>query len=70
MPKVALTIFANFYIDNQERFLRLKDSFNSFESIDIERFVINVRGRYSEEVISFLYNKVDNIDVFSIESDE
>ena len=39
-------------------------------SPDIERFVINVRGSYAQEVISFLHNKVDNIDVFSIESDE
>ena len=70
MSKVTLTIFANFFIDNQERFLRLKDSFNSIESIDIERFVINVRGSYAQVVISFLHNKVDNIDVFSIESTE
>ena len=70
MPKVTFTIFANFFIDNQERFLRLKDSFNSIESIDIERFVINVRGRYAQEVISFLHNKVDNIDIYSIESSE
>ena len=30
-----LTVFANFLIDDEERFLRMKDSFKSFEKAKI-----------------------------------
>ena len=31
-----LTIFANFLINSEERFLRMKDSFKSFEKANID----------------------------------
>ena len=44
------TVFANFYIDTEERFLRLKDSFFSFDKANISEWVINTRGKYKEDV--------------------
>lgn len=50
----TLTIFANYYINHEERFLRLKDSFQSFKDIKAEKWVINVRGKYGPEVLAYL----------------
>jgi len=49
-----LTIFANFYIDTEERFLRMKDSFLSFYKIEASQWIVNIRGRYREAASSFL----------------
>ena len=49
-----LTIFANFRIDNNERYLRMKDSFFSFKDISSDQWVINVRGKYKEKTLAFL----------------
>ena len=54
MPNVSLTIFANFKIDNEERYLRMKDSFISFKDIPAERWVINIRGSYKRDTFDFL----------------
>ena len=57
---VSLTIFANFFIDNQERLQRMKDSFNSFKNINPDEWVINIRGKYKSEAGDFLKNKIGN----------
>ncbi|MFC1680200.1 hypothetical protein ACFL1S_00175 [Pseudomonadota bacterium] len=49
-----LTIFANFFIDTKERFIRVQDSLNSFKHVDAKCWVINVRGRYRAEVTEIL----------------
>jgi hypothetical protein len=49
-----ISVFANFYINDQERFLRLQDSFLSFFKSDIDRWYINVRGNKKKLVINFL----------------
>lgn len=54
----SLSIISNFRIDEEERFLRMKDSFNSFSSIDSDNWVINIRGKYKEEAALFLKNKL------------
>ena len=55
MPRqYKLTVFANFSIDNNERFLRLKDSFSSFCDILPDEWVVNVRGSKRNEVAEFL----------------
>lgn len=54
MNDPSLTIFANFRIDNIERFEIMKISFNSFRNISASKWVINVRGRYKNEVINYL----------------
>ena len=54
MNKTSLVVFANFRIDNEERYLRLKDSFFSFKDISAEKWVINIRGSYKEQTKNFL----------------
>jgi len=63
IPTIA--IFGNFFIDNEERFLRLCDSFTSFYKIQPLQWVICVRGSYKEKVASFLReNIIDNLSLF------
>ena len=54
MHNTSLVVFANFRIDNEERYLRLKDSFFSFKDISAEKWVINIRGSYKEQTKNFL----------------
>lgn len=56
--KPTLTVFANFFIDNEERFLRLKDSFLSFKDIVPDQWVMCVRGRYKQEVADYLKSNI------------
>ena len=63
-----LTIFANFFIDNEERFLRMKDSLQSMKAIKVDHYVVNVRGRFAHQVIDYLKSNVEKPHVFSIES--
>jgi len=50
----TLNIFANFFIDTPERLLRMQDSFESFKDVKADKWVINVRGRFADQVVSFL----------------
>jgi len=52
----TLSIFANFFINDEERFLRTKDSFLSFKDISAQKWVINVRGKYKLDVLFFLHD--------------
>ncbi len=60
MSVPTLTIFANFRIDQEERFMRMQDSFLSFKDICAQHWVINVRGSYKEKVHSFLATYLEN----------
>jgi len=60
MHNTSLVIFANFRIDNKERYLRLKDSFFSFKGISAEKWVINIRGSYKEQTKNFLQEHLKN----------
>lgn len=53
-----LCIFANFFIDNEERLQRMKDSFNSFKEINPEEWRINIRGRFKAEAGYFLQKEL------------
>ena len=65
-----LTIFANFSIDSEERFLRLKDSFFSFRQGNIDNWVINIRGSFREKVKIFLVTHITTkVDIFFYESE-
>ena len=65
----TLTIFANFRINDEERFLRMQDSFNSFKNIKAQNWIINVRGNYSKNVMDFIKNKIgDKAMLFNNES--
>jgi len=66
---MSLTVFANFRIDTEERFQRMKDSFESFRFASIDRWVINVRGGFREEVLRFLYERLgEKLIPFALES--
>ena len=52
------SVFANFYIDTEERFLRLQDSFFSFKNANIHDWNINIRGKYRYKVRNFLKKNV------------
>ena len=54
----TLNIFANFFIDTPERFLRMKDSFVSFEDVRANKWVINIRGRFADQAGRFLKEKL------------
>ena len=65
------TVFANFFIDSEERFLRLKDSFFSFEKANINEWIINVRGDYKGHVKNFLENRLkEKLKIFFLETDK
>lgn len=54
MKAPTLTIFANFRINDEERFIRMKDSFMSFSNISAQKWIINVRGVHKLNTIFFL----------------
>jgi hypothetical protein len=69
MSQYNLDIFANFLIDNDETFERMKDSFFSFNKADINSWVINVRGKLRKKTISFFKKNIDkNLFIFSFDS--
>ncbi len=69
MSSPSLTVFTNFRINDEERLLRMKDSFFSFKDIDAVKWVINVRGKYAQETLSFLQDYLgDKLSGHTIES--
>ena len=67
LPSVA--IFSNFFIDNEERFKRMKDSFYSFKDINCKEWFVNIRGRFKYDVAKFLKNQLqDKVHIFHLES--
>jgi hypothetical protein len=65
MHKSSLIVFANFRIDNKERYQRMQDSFLSFKNIYTEKWIINIRGLYKEEAFHFLQGHLKNMKIFS-----
>ncbi len=53
-----ISVFANFYINDKERFFRMRDSFMSFQNASIARWIINVRGNYKTQSINFFKKKL------------
>jgi len=69
MNKVNLTIFSNFFIDNNERYQRMVDSFNSFKNYYPEEWIINIRGRFKYKAGEFLKKELDTkLNLFYLES--
>ena len=69
MPKDNLTVFANYFIDTNERFLRLKDSFKSMSFVSSAHYIVNIRGKYSESVSKYLKANIKNLSIFMLESE-
>ena len=65
----SLCIFANFYIDNDERFLRMRDSFFSFCDVQPDEWKINIRGRLKHHAAHFLRSELGaKADIYFLES--
>jgi hypothetical protein len=65
---MSLTIFANFRIDDLNRFNRLKNSFFSFNKANIDKWVINTRGKLKNEVNDFLRENIkQDFELFNIQ---
>ena len=68
---MSLTIFSNFRINTEENFLRMKDSFNSFKNVKIDKWVINFRGSYKDKSIKFLSEELgDKLIKFELNSNK
>jgi hypothetical protein len=63
-----LTVFSNFYIDSEERFLRCIDSFESMQELSVFKYIVNVRGQYAVRTIERLKRLNPNIDATTINS--
>lgn len=63
-----VSLFANFYINTYERYLRLIDSYNSIKELNFNSYVINVRGKYQSEVIQFLSEQNEKIQITCYQS--
>ena len=64
-----ITVFANFKIDDQERFRNLKLSLNSFKKFKLlDEWVINIRGKLKFKVKDYLKKNIKNITVQNYES--
>ena len=62
---IKYTVFANFHIDTEERYLRLKDSFFSFYKSNVYDWNINIRGEYKKKVKNFLKKHIkNNLNIF------
>jgi hypothetical protein len=65
----TLTVFTNFRINDEERLLRMKDSFASIRGICAQKWVVNVRGSYRDEALSFLRQQLgEKLSAHAIES--
>lgn len=71
LDQPTLAIFANFFIDNDERLKRMKDSFLSFKNVHPNEWVINIRGSFKYEAGNFLKKELgDQISLFYLKSSQ
>ena len=69
MTQPSLAIFSNFFIDNEERLQRMKDSFFSFKDINPKEWVINIRGSLKHKAGNFLKKELgENLNLFYLQS--
>lgn len=65
----SLCVFANFFIDNEERLQRMKDSFFSFIDVNPKEWRINIRGRLRAAAGDFLRSHLgERLALFYLES--
>ena len=69
MDKISLAVFSNFFIDNEERYQRMKDSFYSFKDFNPNEWVINIRGKLKNEAGQFLKKEIgDKLNLFYLKN--
>lgn len=57
---MSLSVFSNFKIDDHKRYERLKISFRSFNDFNFENWVINIRGKYKNQVYDYLNQNISS----------
>lgn len=68
---MSLTIFGNIFVNDKIKLEMLKISFNSFNSSNIEKWVLNIRGSLKNEAKNFLTNNIkQNKIFFNLDSNE
>lgn len=55
---LSFCVFANFLINTEERFQRLKDSFQSFQKICPDEWILNIRGSYKYKVANYFEKNI------------
>jgi hypothetical protein len=55
---MSISVFSNFRINDDLRFERLKISFESFNAFNFENWVINIRGKYRNQVYEYLSKNI------------
>ena len=71
MENNKITIFANFCIDSEERYLRMIDSLKSFKNANILSWCLNIRGKYKERAKKYLEEHIfNNLKIFEDEDRE
>ena len=69
MDQIFLAVFSNFFIDNEERFQRMKDSFYSFKDYNPNEWFINIRGKLKNEAGEFLKKELgDTLNLFYLQN--
>ena len=53
----SLLFFGNIFVNSEENFLRMKDSYESIDKKLFKDFVINIRGNLSERAIEYFLSK-------------
>ena len=52
--KLNYSIITNFYINDEETLLRMKDSFVSFKKANCKKWILNIRGKYKHQAADFI----------------
>ena len=65
---LQVTVFANFYIDTDERLQRMKNSLLSMKTIECSMYVVNARGRFADQALKFIKDNTVNSKLFNLES--
>ena len=68
---MSITIFGNIFINDKLKLEMLKISFSSFNNSKIEKWVLNIRGKFKSETKDFLMKNIKQKKIFfELESDK
>lgn len=69
MKKPSIAVVANFFINSEERFQRMKVSFNSFRNLEPDQWLVNIRGSYKLQADQFLKDQLQSkVRLFNLKS--
>ena len=61
---MSITIFGNIFINDKLKLEMLKISFSSFNNSKIEKWVLNIRGKFKSETKDFLIKNIKQKKIF------